>query len=77
MPCVSEAFAWRCSTRIPAVQRIVKEMTGKEPNASVNPDEVVALGAAIQVRTLWAPSLILQQIIVFKKKDKSRAPSEV
>ncbi|MEC8706436.1 MAG: molecular chaperone DnaK [Candidatus Neomarinimicrobiota bacterium] len=36
------------STRIPAVQEIVKEIFGKEPNKSVNPDEVVALGAAIQ-----------------------------
>lgn len=36
------------STRIPAVVDHVKELTGKEPNRSVNPDEVVALGAAIQ-----------------------------
>ena len=36
------------STRIPAVQQLVKEYTGKEPNQSVNPDEVVAVGAAIQ-----------------------------
>jgi molecular chaperone DnaK len=36
------------STRIPKVQQIVKEFFGKEPNRSVNPDEVVALGAAIQ-----------------------------
>jgi len=36
------------STRIPAVQKIVKEIFGLEPNKSVNPDEVVALGAAIQ-----------------------------
>jgi molecular chaperone DnaK len=36
------------STRIPAVQAAVKELFGKEPNKSVNPDEVVALGAAIQ-----------------------------
>jgi len=36
------------STRIPAVQAMVKEIFGKEPNRSVNPDEVVALGAAIQ-----------------------------
>lgn len=36
------------STRIPAVQDIVKELFGKEPNRSVNPDEVVAMGAAIQ-----------------------------
>jgi molecular chaperone DnaK len=36
------------STRVPAVQRICKEIFGKDPNKSVNPDEVVALGAAIQ-----------------------------
>ena len=36
------------STRIPRVQAIVKEIFGKEPNRSVNPDEVVSLGAAIQ-----------------------------
>ena len=36
------------STRIPAVQEAVKKELGKEPNHSVNPDEVVAMGAAIQ-----------------------------
>jgi len=36
------------STRIPAVQDLVRELFGKEPNKSVNPDEVVAAGAAIQ-----------------------------
>ena len=36
------------STRMPAVQALVKEMTGKTPNMSVNPDEVVAMGAAVQ-----------------------------
>ena len=40
------------STRIPAVQQLVKEYTGKEPNQSVNPDEVVAVGAAIQAGVL-------------------------
>ena len=40
------------STRIPAVQKIVKEITKKEPNKSVNPDEAVALGAAIQAGIL-------------------------
>lgn len=40
------------STRIPAVQDAVKEFFGKEPNKSVNPDEVVALGAAIQAGIL-------------------------
>ena len=36
------------STRMPAVQELVKRMTGKQPNMSVNPDEVVAMGAAVQ-----------------------------
>ncbi|MDH7498404.1 MAG: molecular chaperone DnaK, partial [Syntrophomonadaceae bacterium] len=40
------------ATRIPAVQRLVRELTGKEPNMSVNPDEVVAVGAAIQAGVL-------------------------
>ena len=39
-------------TRIPKVQEIVKEMFGKEPNKSVNPDEVVAIGAAVQAGVL-------------------------
>jgi len=40
------------STRIPAVQEIVKRELGKDPNKSVNPDEVVAMGAAIQAGVL-------------------------
>jgi molecular chaperone DnaK len=40
------------STRIPKVQEMVKEFFGKEPNRSVNPDEVVALGAAVQAGVL-------------------------
>ena len=36
------------STRIPLVQKIVRDLFGKEPNKSVNPDEVVAIGAAVQ-----------------------------
>jgi molecular chaperone DnaK len=40
------------STRIPMVQRLVKDFFGKEPNRSVNPDEVVAVGAAIQAAVL-------------------------
>ena len=40
------------STRIPSVVDIVKSMTGKAPNATVNPDEVVALGAAVQAGVL-------------------------
>jgi molecular chaperone DnaK len=40
------------STRMPAVQELVRSLTGKEPNKSVNPDEVVAVGAAIQAAVL-------------------------
>jgi molecular chaperone DnaK len=40
------------STRIPAIQEQVKEITGKEPNKGINPDEVVAIGAAIQAGVL-------------------------
>jgi len=40
------------STRIPAVQELVKRILGKDPNQSVNPDEVVAVGAAIQAGVL-------------------------
>jgi molecular chaperone DnaK len=40
------------STRVPAVQELVKKLTGKDPNRSVNPDEVVAVGAAIQAGVL-------------------------
>ena len=40
------------STRIPAVQKLVQSLIGKEPNQSVNPDEVVAVGAAVQAGIL-------------------------
>ena len=40
------------STRIPAIQELVESLTGKKPNTSVNPDEVVAIGAAIQAGIL-------------------------
>ena len=40
------------STRIPAIQSLVKDYIGKEPNQSVNPDEVVAIGAAVQAGVL-------------------------
>ena len=45
------------STRMPAVQARVKELFGKEPNRSVNPDEVVAMGAAIQGSVLAGDDL--------------------
>src|SRR5699024_4637925 len=40
------------STRMPAVSDLVKELTGREPNKGVNPDEVVAVGAALQAGVL-------------------------
>ncbi|HEX2326949.1 MAG TPA: molecular chaperone DnaK [Chloroflexota bacterium] len=40
------------STRMPVIQELVKKLTGKEPNQGVNPDEVVAVGAAIQAAVL-------------------------
>ena len=45
---VNEVILVGGSTRMPAVQELVKTMTGKQPNMSVNPDEVVADGAAVQ-----------------------------
>ena len=45
---INEVLLVGGSSRIPKVQEIVKEFFGKEPNKSVNPDEVVAIGAAIQ-----------------------------
>ncbi len=45
---VTEILLVGGSTRIPKVQEIVKDIFGKEPNKSINPDEVVAVGAAIQ-----------------------------
>ena len=45
---VDEVILVGCSTRMPAVQELVEKITGKKPNMSVNPDEVVAMGAAVQ-----------------------------
>jgi len=45
---ITEVLLVGGSTRIPRVQEIVKEIFGKEPNKSINPDEVVAVGAALQ-----------------------------
>ncbi len=49
---INEVILVGGSTRIPMVQELVKKITGKEPNRSVNPDEVVAVGAAIQAGVL-------------------------
>ncbi|CAM6035055.1 unnamed protein product [Sphagnum compactum] len=49
---INEVILVGGSTRIPAVQELVKRLTGKDPNVTVNPDEVVALGAAVQAGVL-------------------------
>lgn len=49
------------STRIPAVQNKVRQLTGKEPSKNINPDECVALGAAIMGSTLEGNSLVAKQ----------------
>ncbi len=52
------------STRIPAVQAKVKEIFGKEPHRGINPDEVVALGAAIQAGILQGDSNVKDVLLV-------------
>jgi chaperone protein DnaK len=49
---VNEVIMVGGSTRMPAVENLVRSLTGKEPNITVNPDEVVALGAAVQAGVL-------------------------
>ena len=49
---ISEVVLVGGSTRMPAVANLVKELTGREPNKGVNPDEVVAMGAALQAGVL-------------------------
>lgn len=49
---INEVIMVGGSTRIPAVQELVEKLSGKKPNVTVNPDEVVALGAAVQAGVL-------------------------
>ena len=49
---ISEVVLVGGSTRMPAVANLVKDLTGREPNKGVNPDEVVAMGAALQAGVL-------------------------
>ncbi|MFC0534190.1 molecular chaperone DnaK [Phytohabitans kaempferiae] len=53
------------STRMPAVRDLVRRLTGKEPNMTVNPDEVVAMGAAVQAAVLTGqgPDVLLLDVI--------------
>lgn len=52
MCCTMQVILVGGSTRIPAVQQLVEKLAGKKPNVTVNPDEVVALGAAVQAGVL-------------------------
>ena len=52
LPEIDEIVLVGGATRMPVVQRLVQQLTGKEPNKSVNPDEVVSVGAAIQAGVL-------------------------
>ncbi|KAG6425214.1 hypothetical protein SASPL_115641 [Salvia splendens] len=61
------------STRIPAVQELVKKMTGKDPNVTVNPDEVVALGAAVQAGVLAGDvERMVSEAEKFASEDKEK-----
>jgi molecular chaperone DnaK len=61
---INEVILVGGSTRIPAVKRIVKDITGKEPNESVNPDEAVALGAAVQAGIIMGDSSLGDIVLV-------------
>ena len=55
---INEVILVGGSTRIPAVQELVQKLSGKPPNLTVNPDEVVALGAAVQAGVLAGEPLV-------------------
>jgi len=64
---VNEVILVGGSTRIPAIQKIVRELFGKEPSKGVNPDEVVAVGAAIQGGVLTGE---VKELIYHKNTEK-------
>ena len=61
---INEVILVGGSTRIPAVKRIVQDITGKTPNESVNPDEAVALGAAVQAGIIQGDSSLGDIVLV-------------
>ncbi len=61
---INEVILVGGSTRVPAVKRIVKDITNKEPNESVNPDEAVALGAAVQAGIITGDSALGDIVLV-------------
>merc|ERR1712123_302325 len=65
------------STRIPAVQELVKSLLGKEPNQTVNPDEVVAVGAAVQAGVLGGVAKDNKSLGTFRLDGIASAPRGV
>ncbi|AAF09718.1 molecular chaperone DnaK [Deinococcus radiodurans] len=61
---INEVILVGGSTRIPAVKRIVQDLVGKTPNESVNPDEAVALGAAVQAGIIQGDSSLGDIVLV-------------
>ncbi|GGK28279.1 chaperone protein DnaK [Deinococcus malanensis] len=61
---INEVILVGGSTRIPAVKRIVQDLVGKTPNESVNPDEAVALGAAVQAGIIQGDSALGDIVLV-------------
>ena len=61
---INEVILVGGSTRIPAVKRIVRDIMGKEPNESVNPDEAVALGAAVQAGIITGDAALGDIVLV-------------
>ena len=63
---INEVILVGGSTRIPSVINVVRTMCGKEPNATVNPDEVVALGAAVQAGACGVLSLCALIVLLLR-----------
>jgi molecular chaperone DnaK len=66
---INETILVGGSTRVPLVQQVVKEFFGKEPNKSVNPDEAVAIGAAIQAAIIKGEVIPRNTTIPTSKKQ--------
>ncbi|WDV56545.1 molecular chaperone DnaK [Streptomyces coeruleorubidus] len=60
------------STRMPAVTELVKELTGKEPHKGVNPDEVVAVGAALQAGVLRGDTIPTRRSEIFTTAEDNQ-----
>ncbi len=65
------------STRMPAVTDLVRELTGKDPHKGVNPDEVVAVGAALQAGVLRGDvkDVLLLDVTPLSSASRPRAAS--